>query len=103
LRVLEGFDGPVLAEVPAASLAHDAPSYDRPAARPDDLDRRIADDPTVDEPVGSPREDLLALVVDPAVVYRQYDHQLFLNTVVGPGYDAALLRLGGPGLPATTR
>jgi phosphoribosylformylglycinamidine synthase len=36
-------------------------------------------------------------------VYRQYDHQLFLNTVSGPGGDAALLRLAGPGLPASSR
>jgi phosphoribosylformylglycinamidine synthase len=28
-------------------------------------------------------------------VYRQYDHQLFLNTVVGPGGDATVLRLPG--------
>ncbi len=34
---------------------------------------------------------------------RQYDSQLFLNTVVGPGRDAALLRLAGPGLPSSTR
>jgi phosphoribosylformylglycinamidine synthase len=33
-------------------------------------------------------------------VYRQYDHQLFLNTVVAPGGDAALLRLAGPGVPS---
>ncbi len=36
--------------------------------------------------------------MDPSWVYRQYDHQLFLNTVVGPGGDAALLRLKAPGL-----
>ncbi len=36
-------------------------------------------------------------------VCRQYDHQLFLNTVVGPGGDAAVLRLQAPGLPASTR
>jgi phosphoribosylformylglycinamidine (FGAM) synthase-like enzyme len=30
-------------------------------------------------------------------VYRQYDHQLFLNTVVAPGADAAVLRLSAPG------
>ena len=28
-------------------------------------------------------------------MYRQYDHQLFLNTVAGPGGDAAVLRLKG--------
>ena len=36
-------------------------------------------------------------------MYRQYDSQLFLNTVVGPGRDAALLRLRGPGLPSSRR
>ena len=43
--------------------------------------------------------DLLALLRSARWVYRQYDHQLFLNTVAGPGGDAALLRLAGPGLP----
>src|SRR4029077_1261999 len=32
---------------------------------------------------------------DTSWVWRQYDHQLFLNTVVGPGADAAVLRLKG--------
>ena len=30
-----------------------------------------------------------------AWVYEQYDHMLFLNTVVGPGHDATLLRVKG--------
>ena len=71
--------------------------------RPADLDAVNADDPTDDEPVGSPNDDLLDLLLDPAWVYRQYDSQLFLNTVVGPGRDAALLRLAGPGLPVSER
>jgi phosphoribosylformylglycinamidine synthase len=103
LRVRDGFEGVVLAEVPAASLADQAPLYDRPRRRPADLDVVRADDPTDDEPVGSPNDDLLALLIDPAWVYRQYDSQLFLNTVVGPGRDAALLRLAGPGLPPSER
>jgi phosphoribosylformylglycinamidine synthase len=103
LRIRRGFDGEVLAEVPASSLADDAPLYDRPRRRPSDLDAIVADDPTHDEPVGDVHADLLSLLVDPAWVYRQYDSQLFLNTVVGPGRDAALLRLAGPGLPASQR
>jgi phosphoribosylformylglycinamidine synthase len=103
LRVRRGFEGEVLAQVPAASLADQAPLYDRPRQRPADLDAVRADDPTDDEPVGSPNDDLLALLIDPAWVYRQYDSQLFLNTVVGPGRDAALLRLAGPGLPPSRR
>jgi phosphoribosylformylglycinamidine synthase len=43
------------------------------------------------------------MLIDPTWVYRQYDSQLFLNTVVGPGRDAALLRLAGPGLPVSER
>ena len=103
LRVRDGFDGPVLARVPAASLADDAPLYDRPRQRPEDLDARWADEPTIDASPGDAERDLLAMLIDPAWVYRQYDSQLFLNTVVGPGRDAALLRLAGPGLPASQR
>ncbi|HEY1761897.1 MAG TPA: phosphoribosylformylglycinamidine synthase subunit PurL [Acidimicrobiales bacterium] len=103
LRIRDGFDGEILANVSASALADEAPLYDRPRERPTDLDAVHADDPTFDEPVGSPNDDALDLLVDPAWVYRQYDSQLFLNTVVGPGRDAALLRLAGPGLPASQR
>jgi phosphoribosylformylglycinamidine synthase len=102
LRIRDGFDGEVLAEVPARALADEAPLYDRARERPSSLDAVLDDDPA-DEPVGSPNEDLLSLLVDPGWVSRQYDSQLFLNTVVGPGRDAALLRLAGPGLPVSTR
>lgn len=103
LRVRRGFDGEVLAEVPAASLADEAPLYDRPRRAPEELAAWALDDPTEDEPLGDLAADLLGLLEDPAWVYRQYDSQLFLNTVVGPGRDAALLRLAGPGLPASDR
>jgi phosphoribosylformylglycinamidine synthase subunit PurL len=91
-------DGELVAELPAASLADDAPLYDRPAARPDWLDEvqaRPADAP-VDDVGGT----LLALLADPAIgstawVHTQYDHMLFLNTVVGPGSDGTLLRIKG--------
>ena len=102
LRVRQGFDGEVLAEVPASALADDAPLYDRPRQRPADFDVIAADDPTPRVPENI-SDDVLSLLVDPAWVYRQYDSQLFLNTVVGPGRDAALLRLAGPGLPASQR
>jgi phosphoribosylformylglycinamidine synthase len=102
LRVREGAEGPVLADVPAASLADDAPLYDRPMARPANLTEVLADDPA-DEPAGDAEAELMALLLDPRWIYQQYDHQLFLNTVVGPGGDAVLLRLAGPGLPPSRR
>ena len=107
LRILDDA-GAVLADVPAASLSDDAPLYDRPRTAPADLDRRRADDPTADlaragSGVDAGNDDVLALLADASWVYRQYDHQLFLNTVVGPGGDAAVLRLSAPGLPASDR
>ena len=90
--------GEVVAEVPAASLADAAPLYDRPAARPDWMDdlwshqaRSVDDDPATA---------LLRLLDDPALgssswIHEQYDHMLFLNTIVGPGADASLIRIRG--------
>jgi len=103
LRILDRPDGEVLADVPAASLHEDAPLYDRPKAVPADLDQRRADDPAALPAPKDCGEDLLALLADPAWIYSQYDHQLFLNTVEGPGGDAAVLRLKAPGLPSSGR
>jgi phosphoribosylformylglycinamidine synthase subunit PurL len=100
VRIRDGFDGPVLAAVPAASLAHDAPLYDRPMRAPDAP--RDVEPSTLDVALDV-LDDLLNLLVDPLWVHRQYDTQLFLNTVVGPGRDATLLRLAGPGLPESSR
>jgi phosphoribosylformylglycinamidine synthase len=90
--------GTVVAEVPAASLADDAPLYDRAASRPDWLDELQAQ--SAEGPVTEIADTLLRLLGDPAVgssawVHTQYDHMLFLNTVVGPGSDGNLLRIKG--------
>jgi phosphoribosylformylglycinamidine synthase len=102
LRILDGSgpNAPVLADVPAASLHEDAPRYDRPLRPPADRDARRADDPgrlPLPDDAGA---DLLAMLVDTSWVWSQYDHQLFLNTVEGPGGDAAVLRVKAPGLGA---
>ncbi|HEY6622800.1 MAG TPA: phosphoribosylformylglycinamidine synthase subunit PurL [Acidimicrobiales bacterium] len=102
LRILDGFDGEVLGDVPAESLSEDAPLYQRPMAEPADQAARLADDPAA-LPAPDCTGDLLALLTDPSWVYRQYDHQLFLNTVEAPGGDAAVLRLAAPGLPPSSR
>ncbi len=106
-------DAPPLADVPVESLG-DGPVYDRPRTAPRDRADVEADDPapTLAErfPDGADLSDeLLALLATPTIadkswVYRQYDHQLFLNTVVKPGGDASVLRLKGTsrGLALTT-
>ena len=103
LRIRNGFDGEILADVPAAALADEAPLYERPLAEPKNRAVMLADDPTNDAEGLDANDVILSLVTDPAMVYRQYDHQLFLNTVIGPGADAALLRLAGPGLPVSSK
>ena len=96
LRILTEEGGDVLADVPAKSLEDEAPLYDRPRAEPADLAERRADPaaslPAPDD-VGA---DLLAMLTDTSWVSSQYDHMLFLNTVEGPGGDAAVLRLKHP-------
>jgi len=103
LRILDGFDGEVLGDVPATALSDDAPLYHRPLARPGDHEARAANDPGALPAPTDCGPDVLALLADPSWVYRQYDHQLFLNTVDGPGGDAAVLRLAAPGLPPSTK
>ena len=91
-------NGRVVAEVPAASLANDAPLLDRPSARPGWLDDVWSAQTSVNDV--EPVDLLLKLLDDPAIgssawVHEQYDHMLFLSTVVGPGSDGSLLRMKG--------
>jgi phosphoribosylformylglycinamidine synthase II len=95
---------PPLADVPCGSLG-DGPVYERPLARPAGQDALQAADPgpalLARFPVGTDLSgELLALLATPTIadkswVWRQYDHQLFCNTVAGPGGDATVLRLPG--------
>ena len=86
LRILDRVDGEVLADVPASSLHEDAPLLDRPRAEPADRAARSADSAdTALPPPADPTADLLDLLYDTSWVFSQYDHQLFLNTVEGPG------------------
>ena len=92
LRILDG-DGGVLADVPASSLHDAAPRYHRPLQP---RDRTAERDPSLLPAPDDASADVLGMLSDPAWIWRQYDHQLFLNTVVGPGGDATLLRLKDP-------
>jgi len=95
----------VVADMPAATLAHDAPVYDPEMERPAYLDEVQAFDPmTLDLPSDPARlgEVLLGLLASPNIcsrawIWEQYDHQVILNTVVLPGSDAAVLRIGDEG------
>jgi phosphoribosylformylglycinamidine synthase len=89
----------LVAEIPAASLAGEAPIYHRTIERPAWVDRLHANDAALPAGIDLP-DTLLTLLDDPALadrswIYEQYDHQLFLNTVRGPGGDGSLLRVRG--------
>jgi phosphoribosylformylglycinamidine synthase len=90
LRILDGFEGEVLADMPAASLHDAAPLYDRPLAPQPVIT------PGRSPQVADPEAHLLELLADTSWIWSQYDHQLFLNTVQGPGSDATVLRLKHP-------
>ncbi|MFZ4669680.1 MAG: phosphoribosylformylglycinamidine synthase subunit PurL, partial [Microthrixaceae bacterium] len=101
LRVVDA-DGEVLADVPAKSLEEDAPLYDRPRSEPADLAERRADRADALPAPSDLGADLLGMLADTSWVWTQYDHMLFLNTVMGPGADAAVLRLKHPTTGADT-
>ena len=95
----------VVADMPAATLAHDAPLYDPAKERPAYLDEVQAFDPmTLEHPAGQRAlsATLLRLLASPNIcsrawIWEQYDHQVMANTVVLPGSDAAVLRIGDTG------
>ena len=97
-RVYDG--GSLEGDVPVGLLA-DAPQYRPPARKPqwlDELQSRDLD--ALPLPEGGPNDVLLKLLGAPNVaskesVFRQYDHHVQTNTVVGPGADAAVLRVKG--------
>jgi len=94
------FNGAEVVRVPITALTKEAPVYQRPAARPSNIDElQQLDLSAVQEP-----EDLAAtlklLLGSPNIalkewVYRQYDHFVRSNTVIAPGADAAVIRVKG--------
>lgn len=96
----------IVADMPAATLAHDAPIYDPAMERPAYLDEVQGFDALaeLEHPTDPARlsEVLLGLLASPNIcsrswIWEQYDHQVMLNTVVLPGSDAAVIRIGDTG------
>ena len=92
-------NGEVAAEMPAASLTEDAPRYNRALGEPAWMEDLWSNKfKHVTQPALATT--LLQLLDDPSIasaawVYEQYDHMLFLSTIVGPGNDGTLLRIKG--------
>jgi len=94
----------IVAQIPVAALTSEAPVYERPIATPkfQDLIQNLNVE-SIQEPK-SCSEALRTLLASPTIaskewVYRQYDHMVQTNTVIGPGGgDAAVVRLKGTDL-----
>ena len=96
-RVVLFFEGRVVADLPAAPLADEAPVYDRPRVPAEPPARFLwPDEP---EPA-SYAAALRAILTSPNVaekswIWTQYDHMVQSNTVERPGGDAAVIRVKG--------
>ncbi|NQS88362.1 phosphoribosylformylglycinamidine synthase subunit PurL [Patescibacteria group bacterium] len=90
--------GKVVAEIPAKSLAQDAPVYIREVKKPDYLKKVQSLDISCFSQLKDYNRILQKLLDSPNIaskawVYEQYDHMVRTNTVVSPGSDSAILRI----------
>ncbi len=91
----------LVVDVPPRTVAHEGPVYDRPIARPADLDALNADDPAALARPSSGEElrsTLLRLVASPNLadkswITEQYDRYVRGNTALAMPDDAGVLRL----------
>jgi len=89
--------GKLVAEIPNPALADEAPRYDRPHnVRPY---RKAPMGPPSHIPISQDlNADLLRLIGSPDLcskrwIWEQYDYSVRTNTIVGPGSDAAVVRV----------
>ncbi len=93
-------NGRVVAEAPVRALADEAPVYEKATSRPPWQDALEAFDPlSLPVPVDLAAT-LITLLDCPAIatkawVYRQYDQQVGINSLVLPGSDAGVVRIRG--------
>jgi len=89
----------VAARIPVELLT-DPPQYVREGVRPSWMDERQGYDIGALPDVLEANVALRDLLAEPEIaskrwIWRQYDHQVLTNTVVGPGSDAAVMRVKG--------
>jgi len=100
MRVRAG--GQEVVQLPLEPLAHGAPVYERPHAPPANLEELQRLDLAQIPLPGDYNQTLLRLLATPNIAskrwaFRQYDSLVGSNTVLGPGSDAAVLRIKGTG------
>jgi phosphoribosylformylglycinamidine synthase len=86
--------GKVVADIPNHALAHQAPLYDRPHTKP----YRVAPMQGPSFSSSDLKADLETLLASDDLcskrwIWEQYDYMVRTNTVLGPGSDAAIIRI----------
>lgn len=89
--------GEVVAEIPGRSLVEDVPIYNPAAVEPVEA-RQRRERPVPPQPAGDLARMLERLLDRPTIaskrwVYEQYDTSVQAGTVIGPGGDAAVVRI----------
>jgi len=100
-RYIAWFEDEKVVDLPIKLLTEGAPTYERehkPVDRSEDISSRTTP-PT--------KEALTKVLKNPNIaskewIYRQYDHEVQIRTVVKPGHDSAVLKLGENGLALTS-
>jgi len=102
------FHGKTVVDIPVDPVAASSPELDRPRKEPADLGERQKLDIASIAPESDPGAALEALLDlpnlgDKSWVYRQYDQLVQGGTLIGPGGDAALVRIKREDGTATRR
>jgi phosphoribosylformylglycinamidine synthase len=97
-RMRVRWHGRTVVDIPVDPVARSAPELDRPACPPADRAERQKLDLAALAPEDDPEAALRALLDAPQLgsarwVFRQYDQLVQGNTLLGPGGDAALVRV----------
>ena len=97
LRIFNGENK--VAEISAKILADEAPEYKRESIMPEYI-KNINEINAEDIKSKDFNNDLLDVLSSPTIaskkwVYEQYDYMVMTNTIVGPGSDAAVIRIKG--------
>jgi phosphoribosylformylglycinamidine synthase II len=89
------FEGEKVADIPVKLLTEGAPTFERPSEAPEP--RNIGDKPEIPEDFKQAIIDLISShnLASKEWIYKQYDHEVQVRTVVKPGDDAGVLRIEG--------
>ena len=100
-RMVLKWKGDIVADIPLAPLADEAPLYDRPSASKEEYQAWAKVPPLGEIPEATDiAADLLKLMASPDIasrrwIWEQYDTQVGGDTVQRPGGDAAVVRVHG--------